>query len=106
MNTSFVKKLIVLCIICVAILSTVGVILYGGRSVVSYYEVEFENVPAIANVFYLDQNTVIEQNFFNKNPYIVGIDLILINVGEDNTGNLCVQLCNKEGARTIIYSKI
>lgn len=97
MKTSFVKKLIVLCIICGAILSTVGVILYGGRSVVSYYEAKFENVPAITNVFYLEQNTVIEQNFFNKNPYIVGIDLILINVGEDNTGNLCVQLCNKEG---------
>lgn len=69
-----------------------------GMGVHAYYRQKLEDVTLIVQgACWLEDGTIIEQRYVNRESYMVGVDLLMLGTGEGCEGTLCVQLCDYDG---------
>ena len=69
-----------------------------GMGVQPYYRAKLEDVTLIVQgTCWLEDGTVVEQRYVNRDDYMVGVDLLFLGTGEGCEGTICVQLCDYDG---------
>lgn len=93
------RKLIVSALVLVMTMCAIVLcVRHYGMDVRSYYIEELENLSEVMRGTYqLEEDTVIEQAYKNRAPYMVGVDLILLGIDQESDGTLFVQLCDESG---------
>lgn len=86
-----------LIIILAAIVCSGLCVRHYGMGVQPYCEEQIEDVTTIVReICWLEEGTVVEQRFSNSASYMVGVNLLLVGVGQESNGSLVVQLCDDE----------
>lgn len=86
------------CIIIIAIIIGGLCIRHYGMGVQAYYREKLEDVTLIVRgTCWLEDGTIVEQRYVNRESYMVGVDLLMLGTGEGCEGRLCVQLCDYDG---------
>ena len=69
-----------------------------GMGVQPYYRAKLGDVTLIVRgTCWLEDGTIVEQRYVNRDSYMAGVDLLMLGTGEGCEGRLCVQLCDYDG---------
>lgn len=93
------KELFFLIIVIALAVTGIGLCVYHyGIGIKPYYEEPLEDITTVVrDIYWLEEDTVVEQLFENRASYMVGADMILVGIDEESQGSLCVQLCDYDG---------
>ena len=80
-----------------AILILSGLIIYKNGMGVEEYVSRIDEIPIDNGLYLLDDGRAMEQVFTTENDYLIGIELIVVNIFDESTGQLVVQLADMWG---------
>lgn len=91
-----VKKVVSIFVFAVILILS-GLIIYKNGMGIEEYRSRIDEIPINNELYILNDGRAMEQIFITENDYLVGIDLIVVNILDESTGQLVVQLADMWG---------
>ena len=91
-----VKKIVSIFVFAVILILS-GLIIHKNGMGIEEHRSRLEEIPINNDLYMLNDGSVMEQIFITENDYLVGIELIVVNILDESTGQLVVQLADMWG---------
>lgn len=91
-----VKKVVSIFVLAVILIFS-GLIIYKNGMGIEEHTSRLEEIPIDNELYMLNDGRAMEQIFTTENDYLVGIELIVVNIFDESTGQLVVQLADMWG---------
>lgn len=86
-----IKKVVSILILLSSLIFS-GLSIYKNGCEIEEFKSRIEEIPIDCQIFMMDEGKTIEQIFTTENNYLVGVELLIVNLLEESTGDLVVQL--------------